>query len=574
MSSPSNNTILPEPVPPGDGAQSADAGEQEENQLDAANESLARALAVSFNALRWIMLVLIAVFLASGFFTVAADEVAVRTRFGRIVPGADGEVLYPEGGPYFRWPAPMGQVYRVPTTTRELRIEDSFVFRAAMSDRGGAGRPLSEISQGPRLDPQYDGALLTGDQSIVHARYAVSYKILPENAARFVRNVASVDNIDTAATDRERVFRLADNLVRNVIEQAIVEDVAGTSLDRFLQGARSQSAGPTTAPSSSGEDEASGGTPAAEPPVPQPPAEAEQEPAADGANIEQQPEGGSSVVSQGGEEDRVRVKAQNVLDGLGSGVTLVTVTRTEQMVASNVVIFNNAVAFELARARAARNDAETKRNTELIGVAGPAWEAVLMVIDCYEEAHRLRESEPERFARAERGMEATFSGETLGPILQQLAADLPEDAELRKRLESAMTRYSNERLRGRAGATVSGTAAEASAYVAALEGEAVRFEAMLAIYRQRPELVRQRRLTDTMRQIFSNADAETSFLAPGANLRLLISRERQAELEEESQARARRFEETRSSALRPVAPPQQPQPPQNPPAAGGDPHDH
>src|SRR5688572_23916979 len=213
--------------------------------MDAANASLAGALSVSFAVLRIVMVLLILVFLFSGFFTVGADEVAVRTRFGKIVSGPEGEVLTPEGGPYFRWPAPVGQVYRIPTVTIPLAIDRAFVFRAARN----SGQPLNEISQGERLQPEYDGSLLTSDKSIVHARYQVQYKILPEDAAKFVRNVASVADLNTAVDSRMLIFREADLLVSNAVEQAIVEDVAATPLDRFLQGGRSQRAqSPTTMP--------------------------------------------------------------------------------------------------------------------------------------------------------------------------------------------------------------------------------------------------------------------------------------------------------------------------------------
>ena len=571
MSQSSTNPNIPEStVADGTAPGATELGtrEAEEHQLDAANEALSRALAVSFNALRWIMLALIGVFLVSGFFTVSANEVAIRTRFGRIIPGPEGDVLHPEGGPYFRWPAPVGQVYRIPTATREVRIVDSFVFRAAHSRLGGDETPLSELRQGPRLDPQFDGALLTGDQSIVHARYIVSYKIAPEDAAKFVRNVASLSHADTEAAS-STIFTLADDLVRNAVEQAIIEDVAGTPLDRFLRGGRSST--PDALPEEGAEPAPAEAMPPADPEAEPPVGEAEPQP-------EPSPEAAidpaNSLISQGGEEDRVRVKAQRVLEGLGSGITLVTVTRTEQMVASNVVNLNNAVAYELARARAIRNDAETQRNTALIATAGPAWEAILTIIDAYEEADRLRDSEPERFARAEQAILATFNGESLGPVIQGLASDLPEESPLRRRLDAALARHADERLRGQAGAKVTGAAAEASTYVATLEAEAVRFEAMLAINQERPDLVRQRLLTDTLRRIFSNPDSETTFLAPGANLRLLVNRERQAELEEEVRARTERFRETRGANEQRPAPGVIPtRPPQQPPPSA-DNHDH
>jgi regulator of protease activity HflC (stomatin/prohibitin superfamily) len=571
-------TIVPAPVPSAEATSAA----EENDQLDAANESLAGALSVSFSVLRIVMILLIAVFLLSGFFTVAPDEVAVRTRFGRIIPGPDGEVLHPEGGPYFRWPAPVGQVYRIPTIPRKLNIDESFVFRAAVHEKQ---RPLSELNQGPRLDPQFDGALLTADQSIVHARYEVTYQVLPDNAARFARNVASVSGLDTAVGDRFAIFEGADDLVRNAVEQAIVEDVAGTPLDRFLQGGRSQAPAATATPPGaetptepaepSGSDAAADDAQAdqTQPPPDQPGQDAAEQPA--GEAQEPSADVPSSLVTGGGQEDRVRAEAQRVLDELQSGITIVTVTRTEQMVASNVVQLNNAVAVELGQARTKRNQAENYRNTQLISAAGASWPGVLAVIDAYEEAYRLRDTEPDRFTRAEQAVEATFNGQPLGPVLEQLAADLPEDNPLRRRLEVEGRRHASAKLGGQAGARVSTASSEASAYIAALEAEAVRFERRLATYRQRPDLVRRSMLSETLSAIFSNPDAETSFLAPGTELRLLISRDRQTQLEEESRARAQRDTAARTPlpTIGPssgeAAPPQAP-----PPRPADDGHDH
>src|SRR5690606_37830850 len=226
-----------------------DAGTASADQYDAANASLAGALAVSFAVLRIVMVLLIVVFLFSGFFTVAPDEVAVRTRFGKIVPSDESEVLTAEGGPYFRWPAPIGQVYRIPTTTRELELSDSFVFAAARTSR----QPLSELTDPGGLDPELDGALLTADKAIVHARYRVSYRVQPANAATFVRNVASVAHLDPATNDPSRLFAAADLLVENAVERAIVADVAATPLDRFLQGGRGTTSAAATTPAATPE---------------------------------------------------------------------------------------------------------------------------------------------------------------------------------------------------------------------------------------------------------------------------------------------------------------------------------
>lgn len=510
-------------------------------EMDAANASLAGALSVSFAVLRIVMVLLIVVFLFSGFFTVAPDEVAVRTRFGKIISGPEGEVLSPEGGPYFRWPAPVGQVYRIPTVTIPLAIDKAFVFRAAIN----SGQALNEISQGERLQPEYDGSLLTADKSIVHARYQVQYKILPEDAAQFVRNVASVADLNTAVDPRMLIFREADRLVSNAVEQAIVEDVAATPLDRFLQGGRAQrSQAPTTAP-------AAGDDAADQPPVGEQPDATPVEPVAGdqtpppgegGDDHEGEDHEGEGLPPAGEQEDQIRVRAQEVLDRLGSGITIQSVSRTEQAVVSIVRNAMTLVAQQQAIADQMLNQATTFRNNTLVVSAGAAYPAVLAVIDVYEEAYRLRESNPEFFETTRQAVQDTFLGEPLGPILTGLADALPPESQQGDRLRSMARTYANARIEGSAGNLVRNASSRASSYVAALESDAQYFEKMLATYRQTPEFTRRSLFAQTLSAIFGSDGVETSFISPGSELRLRLNREREQQLEDEQRGREQRGE--------------------------------
>ncbi len=525
-------------------------------ELDAANASLAGALSVSFAVLRIVMILLVIVFLLSGFFTVAPDEVAVRTRFGKIMPGPEGDVLTPEGGPYFRWPAPIGQIYRVPTVTQRLQIDDSFVFRAARN----SGMPLNEISQGERLQPEYDGALLTADKSIVHARYEVQYKVLPEDAARFVRHIGSVADLQGADDNRLLIFREANLLVTNAVEQAIVEDVAGTPLGSFLQGGRSArrsaggeepgDAGPEGTPDDGEEMEDDVETPA----------EGGTEPEeAEGMSSEQEadhddPEddGERHFLGDGhdhsgdlelmfAEEDQIRVRAQDVLTRLQCGITLISVTRTEQTVVSSVRPVMMAVQNESEAANQLVGQASSDRNTMLLSTAGPAWRAVLAVIEVYEDAYRQQETNPEYFQSAEQALRATFRGDGLGEVLTALADAVPEGSGQEAQLRSLARRYANGTLQGTAGGLVSTASSRASSYITRLEAEANNFEDQLAIYNDRPDFTRRRLFTDTLSRIFSNPDVRTTFLSPGSDLHLRLNpRDREQQLEEEQRARQER----------------------------------
>jgi len=59
-----------------------------ERPVDAGSQALAEALRSSFVIVKFVMLVLVAVFLASGFFTVGPQQQAIILRFGRPVAKA------------------------------------------------------------------------------------------------------------------------------------------------------------------------------------------------------------------------------------------------------------------------------------------------------------------------------------------------------------------------------------------------------------------------------------------------------------------------------------------------------
>ena len=68
---------LPDPAPP------------PETPVDAGSQALAEALRSSFAIVKFVMVLLVLVFLASGFFTVGPQERAIVLRFGK--PLGEGE---------------------------------------------------------------------------------------------------------------------------------------------------------------------------------------------------------------------------------------------------------------------------------------------------------------------------------------------------------------------------------------------------------------------------------------------------------------------------------------------------
>ena len=197
--------------------------------------ALTDALQTSFRVLRWIILGLVVVFVLQGFFGVDPDEVAVRARFGAITGGdEEGQVLRADGGPYFRFPSPIDEIVFVPTAEQTLELDDAFWYAPA---RGGPQtyneRVAAQGSDRQFINPRADGALITGDGSLVHGRFTVNWRVRPEEAARFVESFAE---LGPGEDRRERMMERAAQVVTFAAEQAINRGVATATADDFIRG--------------------------------------------------------------------------------------------------------------------------------------------------------------------------------------------------------------------------------------------------------------------------------------------------------------------------------------------------
>src|SRR5262245_41854530 len=124
-------------------------------EMDPAQRSLADALRVCFMLLKFVMLVLVVLYLFSGFFNVKANEKAVRLTLGNLWK----EEPLGQGGPYWTLPFPIGEAVKIPTSDVTLELTSSFWY-----DMNGT------MTQAPirPLNPEKDGSNVTGDANIVH----------------------------------------------------------------------------------------------------------------------------------------------------------------------------------------------------------------------------------------------------------------------------------------------------------------------------------------------------------------------------------------------------------------------
>ncbi len=169
-------------------------------------EYLAKALRLSFNALKIIVGGLVLYYIAfSGLFTVKQDEVAVILRWGKIAGVGDGRVLQP--GFHWSFPEPIDKIVRIPVRrVKSLEIRE---FWSADLDN-------PQMSPPEFLIPYLHGYCITGDNNLIHMRLRVSY------------NITEPISYLTKVKDEEK-------LIKSVISNAVIETIGNSSVEESLR---------------------------------------------------------------------------------------------------------------------------------------------------------------------------------------------------------------------------------------------------------------------------------------------------------------------------------------------------
>lgn len=169
MSTDANDLLPPQPpesTPP------SEAGPPAPEPIeDASSRALSEALSSSFKIVRFLMLVLLFVFLISGSFIVRPNEVAVLLRFGK--PVGVGPDIVRGPGFYFAWPAPIDEVVKI-KTGQSLTVRSSAGWHYTTPEMELAG---SEPAPRGVLSPGSDGYVISADGNIFHARATLKYRI-------------------------------------------------------------------------------------------------------------------------------------------------------------------------------------------------------------------------------------------------------------------------------------------------------------------------------------------------------------------------------------------------------------
>ncbi len=210
--------------------------------LDVAGRSLFEALRVSFIILKVIMIVLVVLFLTSGFRTVGSDEQALVLRFGKIRGVGDQRVLGP--GLHWVFPYPIDTIVKIPVEKRtNLPINSFWYFqtREEMLPKG----PKTPIRVPVELNPLKDGYCLTrsqkqgrtlagvvgSDYNIIHCKWQLTYKI--DDAERFFRNIY-IDDVRPGQSYGEVIDSSIAPLLQGLFEDAVVTAMVNYTIDEAL----------------------------------------------------------------------------------------------------------------------------------------------------------------------------------------------------------------------------------------------------------------------------------------------------------------------------------------------------
>lgn len=217
--------------------------------LDPATKSLADALKITYRLLQAAMVVLIGLYVLSGFQSVKESERGIRLTMGRL----SARDLPP--GFQFSLPAPFGELVKVQTGLQTQEIDKQFFPRLSEHEEKmmvDKDKGTSALAGGTdSLDPDADGHLLTADGNIAHARWSVTYQrsdaglnasnIDPDSERQIVAAAASRGVVRAAAS------LTIDDLLRKQVDtsqssvsssriETLARDAAQAALDQIESG--------------------------------------------------------------------------------------------------------------------------------------------------------------------------------------------------------------------------------------------------------------------------------------------------------------------------------------------------
>ncbi len=224
--------------------QAQSPGNKTGEELDAAGKSLSEALRISFAILKVIMLILVVIFLASGFRTVGSDEQAIVLRFGKIRGVGEERLLGP--GLHWVFPYPVDEIVKIPVQKKvNLPIDSFWYYQSASELLGGGPKPRTNFSE--KLNPVRDGYCITrsekqdqaltgtagSDYNIIHCKWQLTYKI--DDPERFFRNVyVDLEKIPAGQNYADIISKNISQPLEYMFADAVVTAMVNFTIDDVL----------------------------------------------------------------------------------------------------------------------------------------------------------------------------------------------------------------------------------------------------------------------------------------------------------------------------------------------------
>lgn len=182
--------------------------------MDTAHRSLADSLHLSYRVLQVVMIALVAIYLVSGFRTIAEGESGVATVFGAI-EGNEG--LAP--GLRATWPAPVGGYEIFQSENREADVGGAFQPR--LDARFSREQRIERARSRDGLAPGRDGSLLTEGGELAHMQLAATWEIVdPIQYARAIPD-SHAEALVQLALERAAVHVAGEMSLQSLLDQPL-----------------------------------------------------------------------------------------------------------------------------------------------------------------------------------------------------------------------------------------------------------------------------------------------------------------------------------------------------------------
>ena len=183
---------------------------------DSNSQALSEALGSSFVIVKFVMAILVIVFLGSGVQIVGPQEKAIVLRFGKPVGEGEHALLGP--GLHWAFPRPIDEVVKIPVGQAQSVVSTIGWYQTTAAMEAAKNEPPPSNS----LNPLTEGYVLTADGNIIHVRGTLRYRI-SEPGLRYMFDFSQTSNLVQNAFNNALVYVAAHYQV----DEVLTRDYAG-----------------------------------------------------------------------------------------------------------------------------------------------------------------------------------------------------------------------------------------------------------------------------------------------------------------------------------------------------------